>query len=674
MKLRTYIFALSVLVVSVVLTVLSIQSQKILEEGFQNLDSMQAGYIGQRVKAVISSKKEYLDHFMGILSEDPRFTNPNLASQPQAVSTLVTKVKHQAKFDLVDYIVPGKTSALIPEWPVSDRMKSASNEKDRYDLVRLEGEIMLVRFSRLPNGAALVLGYHLNQAFSQRIAEVTASTISFDVRTSEIPAQEGRFELYRGKWNTLSANIIPDQTRLNSIAGKMRSSLFFTSAILLVVLLVVFYLALDFGLVRGLKRIVSAIEGVSEGLDKGHLLDAVVPTHRVSELSSLTTTFSKFMVALKKYDRKEKDHSRTVAEMEKQAALAEMAQQVAHDLRSPLSALDMFMETAEEMPEEKRVMMRGCIHRITDIANSLLPKSDSDGGSAEPVTRMLVTLIEPLLTEKRLKYSGRANLSIESNLKVSSYGLFIHVNPQEFRRAISNIIDNAAEAIETDGTISISSSLEGGRVVLRIKDTGKGIPQTIISELGRKGFSYDKRGGSGLGLHYAMKRIADWGGSLRVESTPGEGTCVSIALSREVSPAWFVPELEVENGATVVVLDDDPSIHSLWKDRIGRLGSSRVILQHFTSAASMEQWLVVNPLPAVLLVDYELIGGVLTGLDIIRDHHLEDRAILVTSRYDDSELKDIRLNSDIKMIPKFLAGFVPIKQTATGQLPDVEFA
>jgi len=96
-----------------------------------------------------------------------------------------------------------------------------------------------------------------------------------------------------------------------------------------------------------------------------------------------------------------------------EAALALVARQVAHDIRSPLSALNMVLGSMkEEVPEKKRLIIRSAAQRINDIANNLL-----SGKIANPVqasdltqTRMLISLVDSIVSEKRTQFKSSVEL------------------------------------------------------------------------------------------------------------------------------------------------------------------------------------------------------------------------------------------------------------------------
>jgi signal transduction histidine kinase len=105
----------------------------------------------------------------------------------------------------------------------------------------------------------------------------------------------------------------------------------------------------------------------------------------------------------------------------------------------------------------------------------------------------------------------------------------------QMRQVILNIILNAADAMPQGGTLRIRSCFESGnkQVMLRISDTGPGIPMEIQDKLFEPFFS-TKKTGTGLGLAIAYGIMERHKGSLRVESSPGHGTTIVVILSTDV--------------------------------------------------------------------------------------------------------------------------------------------
>jgi two-component system sporulation sensor kinase A len=141
-----------------------------------------------------------------------------------------------------------------------------------------------------------------------------------------------------------------------------------------------------------------------------------------------------------------------------------------------------------------------------------------------------------------------------SHFYLSSYGLFAEIESAEFKRVVSNLINNAAEAMDDKGTITLSVTESNVRIQICCSDNGQGIPTEIIGKLTQRGESHGKAKGSGLGLYHAKSSVEKWGGALTLHSQVGKGTSVTISLPKAQAPLWFVPTLTVLERSTVVVL------------------------------------------------------------------------------------------------------------------------
>jgi signal transduction histidine kinase len=363
------------------------------------------------------------------------------------------------------------------------------------------------------------------------------------------------------------------------------------------------------------------------------------------------------------------DEERSRIEAEKSEAIALIASQVAHDIRSPLAALDSVIRDLSQLPEDKRILIRSAAGRIRDIANSLLDRQRAPAsGTAEAASpQLLSSLIESLATEKRLQYRSRSRVEIEAWLDASSYGIFARLQPVEFKRVLSNLINNAMEAFgEGPGSVRVNLSARGGRALVSVQDDGKGIPPEVLAKLGRRGETHGKTGGSGLGLYHARTSAESWGGSLEITAEVGKGTTTTVDLPQAPTPDWFVSELALAPGRAVVVLDDDASIHQVWQGRFDsiRTREHEIEIVHVSAPGEIRSWVHANggkAREALYLLDYELLGAPETGLSLAEELAIGERSVLVTSRYEEVRVLEGCRKLKARLIPKGLAGLVPIR-------------
>lgn len=364
-----------------------------------------------------------------------------------------------------------------------------------------------------------------------------------------------------------------------------------------------------------------------------------------------------------------------------QAQFGALAEQVAHDVRSPLVALQMIAATESGIPEEKRILLQSAVARIRDITNHLQTKSkvaplESVESKSSLSTELVFSLLESIISEKRIQYSGQSGIQINTTLDLKSYGLFAKVNAVEFKRVLSNLINNGVEALQEDGSVNITLFSTGPNITLKLEDNGNGIPSEVLPRLMQRGASFGKINGSGLGLFHARSSIESCGGKLSIESEVGQGTTLTIQLPMAEAPSWFSSELRLEKNSLVLILDDDPTIHGTWDTRFSEIltPNSGIKLLHFNLATNFEAWLSEAPpgVRFICLMDYGLISGGATGLDIIEKFELGDRAVLVTSRYEEERIRERCEKAGVRMIPKVLTAFVPILLEAQDELSDFQ--
>lgn len=371
--------------------------------------------------------------------------------------------------------------------------------------------------------------------------------------------------------------------------------------------------------------------------------------------------------------------------------ISKLARSVSHDIRSPLAALAMVVTQLRDIPENQRILIRNSVNRIQDIANTLLQKGRSHFENSNQTNTSLQTarpknevelleaIIESIVSEKRIQFREYQDVEIDTCL-FSSYGQFACVNSSDLKRIISNLVNNSVEAMPNKrGKILVGIDAETSdptKIIVFIKDNGKGIPKFLIEKLGTEIISHGKDGtgsGNGIGIFEAIKAMEQMSGNLTISSQEGAGTSIYLSFPRAKTPDWFVDKISIGRDSTIVTLDDDLSIHQIWSARLLSLIKSHKLIDHlrFTSAKDFVTWLKVNKLNEEgdkefdlskfsFLIDYELINQNLTGLDVIEEMNISTKSILVTSRYDEPELRERCARIGIRILPKTCAAQVPI--------------
>ena len=272
---------------------------------------------------------------------------------------------------------------------------------------------------------------------------------------------------------------------------------------------------------------------------------------------------------------------------EKLAALGELTAGVAHEIRNPLNFVNNFSEASGELIEELREILeeegvvlpdeqRELVKEITDDLTSNVVRIRSHGERANRIVNDMLRMgrdsgdwqesdINGLVDQHaRLAYhSTRAtnqefqvDLQWDLNPEVGK----LEVVPQQLGRVFLNMVSNACyatdqrrrtsmeEGIPFEPTLWLSTLRKEDGVEIRIRDNGTGMPPEVVEKIFNPFFTTKPTDqGTGLGLAISNDIVRRHGGAIRVETEPGEGTTMIVALPLE-RPTEIVEEAE---GATV---------------------------------------------------------------------------------------------------------------------------
>jgi len=356
--------------------------------------------------------------------------------------------------------------------------------------------------------------------------------------------------------------------------------------------------------------------------------------------------------------------------IQEQERFGKIVSQVAHDIRSPLTSLSIITEMCKEIPESKRITLRDVVTSINDIANNLLgsyKKSEDEVGDGNQTRQpiLLSLVLSEILSSKKYQHNGSC---VHFNLSIAQEGHFacVYGNQSNFRRMISNLINNAVEACDgKEGIVDLKLNLDDKQVKVIIQDNGKGISKEVLDKIDNKiAVTSGKKDGSGIGLGQVRDTLLACKGKMLIESKIGKGTKITLIFPKGKAADWIAEEIKLNKNDIVVVLDDDSSIHGAWKSRFEPYESELNIHNFKSGEEAMGFINSLNPEERAivfLLSDYELINQELNGLQIIDQLSMHNRCLLVTSHYNSQKVRNLATQAGIKILPKQLASEIPIK-------------
>ncbi len=277
------------------------------------------------------------------------------------------------------------------------------------------------------------------------------------------------------------------------------------------------------------RRAVSEVEAITRTAQKisGGTLEERVPVKaRGDEIDQLAITFNRML-----------DRIQALL-----TEIKEMSDNVAHDLRSPITRIRGIAEvtlTSGKTPGEYEGMAASTIEecdRLLDMINTMLMISKTESGvdkisgrdvDLTGIVRQACELFEPTAEDK--KVSLRYDVPDETHL--------IGDTPM-IQRMLSNLLDNGIKYTPSGGIVNIAVSASTTQVVVTVKDTGVGISSTDLPRIFERFYRCDQsrsQEGIGLGLSLARAIARAHGGDITAISTPNQGSTFTVTLPKSLS-------------------------------------------------------------------------------------------------------------------------------------------
>lgn len=306
----------------------------------------------------------------------------------------------------------------------------------------------------------------------------------------------------------------------NEKAGAEVSDFLGMLASLYVFLLLIAY-AVTFLLARS---IVKPISMLSEKVRAVQLTDKNLPLEYAGdaqdEVSELIGQYNRMV------DKLETSKVQLVR-LEREGAWREMARQVAHDIKNPLTTMKLSMQQLERVsnnPEQAAAYLRKAITRLIEQIDSLAQIASEFSMFANlDIQKKNDVVINEVVESVHDLFSEQSNVDL--SLALPDQRFHILGDKNHLIRVFNNLVINAIQAIPSDrrGHIHVSLTRRDNQAVIQISDNGGGIPEEIGERVFEPNFT-TKTSGSGLGLAICKKIIEAHDGDIRFETRENEGT------------------------------------------------------------------------------------------------------------------------------------------------------
>jgi signal transduction histidine kinase len=207
---------------------------------------------------------------------------------------------------------------------------------------------------------------------------------------------------------------------------------------------------------------------------------------------------------------------------------AGMAKETAHQLGTPLSSLQGWVEMLKDNPQSEKIAAE--MAKDVDRLKLVSDRFGKIGSIPQLEEKNIITQVESMVAYIKRRATDKVNFTINSFNETEIVGM---INAPLFDWVIENLLKNALDAMEGKGSISISIKNETANTIIDVTDTGKGISKQNIANVFKPGFTTKKRGW-GLGLSLSKRIIEQYHkGELYVKhSEPGKGTTFRIVLKK----------------------------------------------------------------------------------------------------------------------------------------------
>ena len=255
--------------------------------------------------------------------------------------------------------------------------------------------------------------------------------------------------------------------------------------------------------------------------------DQMISWQGNDEISDLINEYNMMIIKLR-------ENAELIAQSERDSAWREMSQQVAHEIKNPLTPMKLSLQHLQYSIAQKRDNIEELTLRMVNtLMNQIenlkeIADEFSNIGGLPKTNNKKVVLNEIVETIHDL-FRQRSDMDIRLVMPIDDIGAYADKN--NLLRILNNLVKNSIQAIpeERKGAIILQLYKEDNKAVISVKDNGTGISDDMKSQIFKPKFT-TKSSGSGLGLAIAANMVDSIGGSIYFESDHGQGTTFFVEL------------------------------------------------------------------------------------------------------------------------------------------------
>jgi two-component system nitrogen regulation sensor histidine kinase NtrY len=289
-------------------------------------------------------------------------------------------------------------------------------------------------------------------------------------------------------------------------------------------LVVSFVIGLALFMANALSKPLRELSKAARSVGKGDL-DIVLQARSADEVGDLIRSFNDMTSELKA-------NRANLARAERELAWKEMAKQVAHEIKNPLTPIKLSIQHLVQAYRQGAKDFGDILQRVSQTVVEQIDvltriASEFSNFARMPERRFERVDMNQLLKETIDLFNEVQGIEFRSTLAETP--AVVIADRDELRRVFINIVRNSVQAMEGGGVIVVDLKVDRQVCTIRIRDTGRGIPEEIRAKVFQPNFS-TKTDGMGLGLAITQKVIEDLSGTISLESKVGQGTTVEMNI------------------------------------------------------------------------------------------------------------------------------------------------
>jgi len=256
-----------------------------------------------------------------------------------------------------------------------------------------------------------------------------------------------------------------------------------------------------------------------------------IPWANEDEIGQLITEYNKMIDKLEQ-------SAELLKQSERESAWREVAQQIAHEIKNPLTPMKLNVQYLEKAFREKD---KNLDEKVKNISNSLISQIESLDKVAEMFSDLATTRVrnfekvdlDNVIRESVQLFKNNTSVNINYRKETTGGKYFTPAFEKDLLRLFNNLIKNAIQSIDKkgEGFVNIDLKEENKYFVVTVSDNGKGIPDEQKAKIFQPYFT-TKSTGTGLGLAIVKNIMQEIGGEITFESAEGEGTVFTLKFRK----------------------------------------------------------------------------------------------------------------------------------------------